>query len=520
MNDTPRAQAHVSGSSSSSESGSPQRSNSGGPRSHTARTEQPSETLPPAEAQAFASRLSAFMETVERAAEAEKTNASSFRTLLSEHLGSPAENFEAVTKRFPVWRYADLDIAVEAVLGSERIVHGVNSDESTYDFTELIANRYDSFRPGAVQYDSEPVGPQQHRRVAAEAVSLFTREGEPMALLQHRSGDYGVPVAHVSVLAGDHRSADALLRELAETMNARSALRGQVVTFGGGVFDESGQAVRFHSRPHIAADEVILPADSLARIRRHVLGISEMSAQLQAAGQHLKRGVLLYGPPGTGKTHTVRYLTGLSTAATVIMLAGESLSSISLAAETARALQPAIVVLEDCDLVAESRDYSEGSRPLLFDVLDALDGLAGDADVAFILTTNRAEALEEALIQRPGRIDLAVEIPLPDTAARCELFALYAQHLGFRPETLTAAAERSAGVTASFVKEAVRRAVVFAAQAGRTVADADLLAAVTELRSDAEHLTASLLASAGEAGDEEDGGIGFIDADTLPGAED
>jgi Cdc6-like AAA superfamily ATPase len=34
---------------------------------------------------------------------------------------------------------------------------------------------------------------------------------------------------------------------------------------------------------------------------------------LLAAGQHLKRGLLLYGPPGTGKTHTMRYLVGRRT---------------------------------------------------------------------------------------------------------------------------------------------------------------------------------------------------------------
>ncbi|MCT1873529.1 AAA family ATPase [Brevibacterium luteolum] len=471
------------------------------------RTAQPavssSTSLPvtPTEVQDFARRFSAFVDAMNDSAAAGAPDAASFGQILTDHLGNPAEDFEAVTKRFPVWRYADLDIAVEAVLGSDRSVHGINTDEDSYDFTELIANRYDNFRPGAVQYDSVPVGPDTHRRVAAEAVSLFTRGGVPMALLQHRSGDYGQPVSHVSVLSADHAAADALLTEIAETMNARSALRGQVVTFGGGAFDETAQPVQFHPRPHIEADQVILPADSLSRIRRHVLGISEMAPQLQAAGQHLKRGVLLYGPPGTGKTHTVRYLTGLSAGVTVIMLAGESLGAISLAAETARALQPALVVLEDCDLIAESRDYSEGTRPLLFDVLDALDGLAGDADVAFILTTNRAEALEEALVQRPGRIDLAVEIPLPDTSARQDLFELYAQQLDFSPETLTAAAERTDGVTASFVKEAVRRAVVLATLDGRSVADEDLLAAVDELRSDAERLTASLLASGGDAAD-------------------
>ena len=57
-------------------------------------------------------------------------------------------------------------------------------------------------------------------------------------------------------------------------------------------------------------------------------------------------------------------------------------------------------------------------------MLDALHGLDGDADVAFVLTTNRVDVLEQALADRPGRIDLAVEIPLPDAAARHRLFTL------------------------------------------------------------------------------------------------
>lgn len=451
----------------------------------------------PEELRDFATRFSAFVDTMAEHSTAGDPETPSFRTLLSDHLGSPAEDFEAVAKRFPVWRYADLDIGIEAVLGDARTVHGINTDEDSYDFTELIANRYDNFVPGAVQYESVPTGPEARRRVASEAVSLFERDGQPMALLQARSGEFGQLVSYVAILSGDDTAAEEVLTEIAEAMNARSTVRGQVVTFGGGAFGEAAQAVQFHPRPQIAADQVILPADSLERIRRHVLGISEMAEQLQAAGQHLKRGILLYGPPGTGKTHTVRHLTGLSAGHTVIMLSGESLQAISLAGETARALQPAIVVLEDCDLVAESRDFSEGTRPLLFEVLDALDGLAGDADVAFVLTTNRAEALEEALVQRPGRIDLAVEIPRPDTAARRALFELYSQQLSFTPAALDEAAARTEGVTASFVKEAVRRSVVLAALDGQDADDVSLLAAVAELREDEERLTASLLASGG-----------------------
>jgi len=92
----------------------------------------------------------------------------------------------------------------------------------------------------------------------------------------------------------------------------------------------------------------------------------------------------------------------------------------------ARRLQPAVVVIEDVDLVAEDRSFSDAS-PLLFALLDAMDGLAPDADVSFVLTTNRAEVLEQALAARPGRVDLAVEIPLPDATGRERLLRLCAE---------------------------------------------------------------------------------------------
>jgi len=84
-----------------------------------------------------------------------------------------------------------------------------------------------------------------------------------------------------------------------------------------------------------------------------------------------------------------------------------------------------MVVIEDVDLIAEDRGMHPGQHPLLFQLLNEMDGLAEDADVVFVLTTNRADLLEPALAARPGRIDQAVELTLPDAAARRQLFELY-----------------------------------------------------------------------------------------------
>ena len=104
--------------------------------------------------------------------------------------------------------------------------------------------------------------------------------------------------------------------------------------------------------------------------------------------------------------------------------------------------------------------------------------------------------LEPALAQRPGRVDLAVEVPLPDTEARRRLIRLYARDLPFAPAALDTAARRSAGTTASFAKELVRRSVLIAAEAGRDTTDDDLTQALDEMLSEAQTVTRSLLGAA------------------------
>jgi ATP-dependent 26S proteasome regulatory subunit len=238
---------------------------------------------------------------------------------------------------------------------------------------------------------------------------------------------------------------------------------------------------------------VILPPGQLDRIVAHVVGIGEHRDALLRAGQHLKRGVLLYGPPGTGKTHVIRHLLSRTVGTTVVLLSGRTLGLLANAARLARVAQPAIIVLEDCDLIAEERGGE--TNAVLFETLEAMDGLDGDADITFILTTNRPDLLEHALAERPGRVDLAVEIAKPDVDGRRRLLQLYAADLPLSGKALERAAAETDGVTASFAKELVRRVVLRAAREDREPVDDDLQAEVSAMRSDAETFTRIALGS-------------------------
>jgi DNA polymerase III delta prime subunit len=419
---------------------------------------------------------------------------------LHEHLGVEPHLLAVVSAPVPAHRLVDADIALSEVMAEDpaATIIGIAGDARHHmSLGDLVQGALGPGMPvGQVDYDRMPTGPgkDDQRQVVTSGIRLFRFDGRPVAVRQQgMNRQFGRETGTIEVLSQDRDVSDALMARLQELMDERSVIRGQVVTFGSDPYGPGMAGVTFVERPKVDAAAVVLPDGVLDRVSHHVIGMGEHRERLLAHGQHLKRGVLLYGPPGTGKTHTVRYLLSATPGTTAVLLSGGSLRFIHDAAKVARAHQPAIVVLEDCDLVAEDRSFAPmGASPLLFEVLDALDGLDADSDVAFVLTTNRVEDLEVALAQRPGRVDLAAEIPLPDVEGRIELLRLYGGHL-FGAEAISAAAARAAGTTASFAKELVRRAVLAAALADESPSDDHLGVALDGLMSDAQALTRSLL---------------------------
>jgi ATP-dependent 26S proteasome regulatory subunit len=451
----------------------------------------------------FVETFQAFLEEVvhtHRRAEAQDGPA--LMPVLQQHLGTDPRRLPIIAEEIPAHLFVDLDVALSDIQdedGEQQLLGiGGGQQRRHHSLSEILdtAGRFGQFPIGAVDYSSIATGPDSTRQAVSFGLRLFTFEKAPVVVLQRsaepRSGDAS---ARMEVLTPAEGVAAALITAVRRLMLERSVLRGQVLSLGGSNYEPGVGGITFHRRPSLTPDDVVLPAGVLERVQRHVAGVAHHRDRLRAAGQHLKRGMLLHGPPGTGKTHTIRLLLGTLPELTVILLAGPSIQFVSEAAQMARALQPALVVLEDCDLVAESRDHYPGAQPLLFEVLEALDGLSDDADVAFLLTTNRVDVLEPALAQRPGRVDLAIEVPLPDEHARQRLLALYARQLPFSRTALDRAAARAHGTTASFAKELIRRAVLIAADADRDVTDVDLDDALDEMLSEAHALTRSLLGS-------------------------
>jgi SpoVK/Ycf46/Vps4 family AAA+-type ATPase len=221
---------------------------------------------------------------------------------------------------------------------------------------------------------------------------------------------------------------------------------------------------------------VILPEPLLGEIERHTLGIGRRVQELRAAGRHVAAEL---------------------SEATVIVLAGGFLGITGPVCRLARELSPSLVVLEDVDLIAGERTMHPQTGSLLFELLNELDGMADDADVAVVLTTNRADLLEPALATRPGRVDLAVELPLPDAECRRRLLDLYARGLPLELRDPDAVVESTEGVTASFFRELLRQAALEAAdEKSDTVRDEHVAAALDRLLTQTSAVTRTLLGAA------------------------
>src|SRR5262249_23865262 len=105
---------------------------------------------------------------------------------------------------------------------------------------------------------------------------------------------------------------------------------------------------------------------------------------------------------------------------------------------------------------------------------------------------------ELALAGRPGRIDQAIETPLPDAAGRDKLIRLYGKGLRLTDAVVSEAAKRTDGGRAAFIKERMRRTAQASIErdGGRSVTVADLTSALNDMLFTGGKLNLKLLGGA------------------------
>jgi len=423
------------------------------------------------------------------------------RTRLAAHFGTDPTTLPVVTRSLAAWDRPNLTVALDAWLEDREhevvgipVMHGYRAGlAEMVRGGEFLAD----LKLGGVEHVTVPLGEHEAVRCPRSALWLVRDAGGEPLVLMLKASDFGPgEQLELEAMAHAEERAGAVLDELRALMRERNVYRGRVLELSARHFhDDESAPLTVRTLPDVRRDRIVLPDGVLDRIERHAVTFARHADRLRASGRHLRRGMLLHGPPGVGKTLTAMYLATLMPERTVVLLTGQAMGAVGASVDLATALQPAMVVLEDVDLVALDRSY-EPTNAILLELLNAMDGLDADHDVLFVLTTNRADLLEPALAARPGRVDLAVELPAPDADGRRRLLELYGEGLDLRLERPDELVSRLEGVTPAFVRELMRRAALHAAEEAEgplRVADRHVLAALDELEASAQSMTQTLL---------------------------
>jgi cell division protease FtsH len=235
--------------------------------------------------------------------------------------------------------------------------------------------------------------------------------------------------------------------------------------------------------PATTRADVILPDLLWEQIDRNVVGLFAAHHLLAASGLAVNRGLLLAGPPGTGKTAVCRALAHELVGGVTVVFADAAALSHSVVAlyEEVAHLSPALVVLEDIDLVVGRREL-QGNPEALQDFLVTLDGgMSDQRGIVTLATTNAPEAIDPAA-RRAARFDATIEVPAPPPEGRARIIGHFAAALGTVEEhqlDVERLARATDGYTGAELRELMSRAVIVVAHGRRdgtrTVLTTDLV---------------------------------------------
>lgn len=164
--------------------------------------------------------------------------------------------------------------------------------------------------------------------------------------------------------------------------------------------------------------------------------------------QHVK-GMLLYGPPGTGKTLIARQIGKMLNAREPKIINGPEVLNkfVGQSEENIRKLfadaekeykekgdESAlhIIIFDELDAVCKQRGSSGGGTgvgdSVVNQLLSKLDGVDQLNNILLIGMTNRLDMIDEALM-RPGRLEVHVEVSLPDEHGRSQILNIHTQKM-------------------------------------------------------------------------------------------
>ena len=204
----------------------------------------------------------------------------------------------------------------------------------------------------------------------------------------------------------------------------------------------------------------------------------------QSLGGRVPHGILLAGSPGTGKTLLAKAIAGeagvpffsISGSDFVEMFVGVGASRVRDMFEQAKKNAPCIIFIDEIDAVGRQRGAGLGGsnderEQTLNQLLVEMDGFESNQTVIVIAATNRPDVLDPAL-QRPGRFDRQVVVPLPDIRGREQILKVHAKKVPLDASVdLGSLARGTPGFSGADLANLVNEAALFAGRRNKTKVD-------------------------------------------------
>jgi hypothetical protein len=270
---------------------------------------------------------------------------------------------------------------------------------------------------------------------------------------------------------GDKPIVDGFFRVVEQHLETNSIYRGHAVFGNMDYFDVD----------QVDPGRFVYDTDVWAQVETNILSPMRHAQVLESYGLSPKRVVLLEGPFGTGKSALGR--TAAKVAASngwTALLARPSEDDPFAMLQTARLYQPAMVFVEDVDVISNTQDPAYVSK-----LLDQFDGFGNkDVQMLLVLTTNHADRIHKGML-RPGRLDTVIHIGNMDRPGVEQLCHIIVGDKLEPDNDYDRVFEATKGFTPAFVKEAIERAMRYTiARTGApgTINTDDLVHACNSLR--------------------------------------
>lgn len=225
-----------------------------------------------------------------------------------------------------------------------------------------------------------------------------------------------------------------------------------VLRFTAGCWSRSAEL--FDAVQAASFDDLFLAGDLKQQILSDFSSFIGARAEYERYGVPFKRGVLFVGPPGNGKTHCLRALMKFLAIPCLYVQSfksryGEEDSNIEAVFRRAHEITPCCLVFEDLDAMIH-----DGNRSVF---LNQLDGLGSASGLLTLATTNHADRLDPAIVERPSRFDRKYHFDLPAPSERTAYLSHWnqrvAEEMRVDDDTLARLVEGTEGFSFAYMKE-------------------------------------------------------------------